>query len=147
LEVDKLSTEAFDLKITTVLDINGRMGDDLTWGMANFFIQNIAGILQLYKNTGLGFEANYCECKNKEQKLTPHTEALVYPQKGSKDIANNYKLKITGIGFGTNSDKSETKTKRILINNTEVDPRMFSESKVAAYQSEIIISKEVVNKL
>jgi hypothetical protein len=147
LEVDKLSNNAFELKNTTVLDIKGVLGDALPWVKTKFFIQDIDGIVQLHKFATAATEAVYLDGPKKGEKLTPQTSVLIAAQNLSKDIANNYKLKITGIGFGINSDKSETKIKKMLVNNTEIDSRMFSESKVAAYQSEIIISKEVVNKL
>ncbi|MFT4016992.1 MAG: hypothetical protein QM668_08530 [Agriterribacter sp.] len=146
LEVDKLSKEAFELKNTTVLDVKGVLGDVLPWAKSKFFIQNIDGIVQLYREAPNASTATYFDGPKKGQGLPLQTAALLSPYKISSDVANNYKFKIYGIGFGTNSDKSETRIKKLSINNTEIDSKMYSESKVAAYQSEIVVSKEIFAK-
>ncbi|WP_417940396.1 hypothetical protein [Flavobacterium sp. RS13.1] len=57
----------------------------------------------------------------------------------------DYRIKIMGIGFGFNSDKYESRIKSLTINGAVITN--FSENKLSASESELIVSYPTINNL
>jgi hypothetical protein len=60
-----------------------------------------------------------------------------------KQDQSDYKIKVMGIGFGFDSDKSKSRIKAVSINGEVITN--YSETKISANESELIISYSTIN--
>jgi hypothetical protein len=105
---ESMKAGAFDVKDSTVLDLQRLLGDSVIGAEYSFLVQRVEGITQLRKPGG------------------------------------EYVISVTGIGFGTDSDRLTSKITSVKVDGK---PVRFRETKARAWLSHIAIPQPLVEPL